>query len=311
MKKHLLLTLVAILFATTNIFANSPDFSVVACKGEVLVKRDKATEWTKLASGQKLFSKDQVKIEKNSYLGLVHSSGSPLEVKSPGSFAVAKLTTQVSAKKSSVTKKFTEYIVGELSKTDKQDKSNYRKDMETLGAVERGKSKANAIEAKFPRTTVAIDNKLDFSWYKKEGVTSYKFVIKDLDGKKVVEKDVNGTNITIDLAALKLKKGQCYNWSVASGNAKSEEYCVQLIPDSEANIINSELKEIKAEIGNNPGAVGQLILASYYEDKNIVNRAVSAYEAAIKLSQTENYKMMYASYLNRLGLKAEAASVLK
>ncbi len=308
--KNIISLILLISTFSVSIFAAAPDFSVVASNGEVMVKRDKATNWVKLASGQKLFQKDQIQIGKNAYLGLVHSSGSPVEVKNSGNYSVQKLVAQATTKKSNVTKKFTDYIVGELSKSDDQvGKDNYRKDMETMGAVERGSSKG--LTAKLPRSSYTLDNKMDFSWYKKEGVTTYKFVIKDSEGKKIVDKDVNGTNLTIDLAQYKMKKGDCYNWSVSSNGASTEEYCILKFGDNEAKQVNQELTEIQTEIGKNPGAVGQLILASFYEEKNIVNRAVAAYEAAIKISPIESYKRLYSLYLNRLGLKNEAQSVMK
>lgn len=306
--------LIVALIALTTILiaAEKPDFSVLAIQGDVTVKRDKDNDWKKINPGEKLYSKDQIKISKGAYVGLIHSTGSPIEIKNSGNYTVQKLITQATGKKSNdVTKKFTTYIIDEMTKSDDKSGAGYKGNMKTLGAVERsvGGSKAGIV-ARLPRGTYAIDSKLDFSWYPKSGVKLYNFSLKNAEGKEVFKKAVSTTNLTVNLDEIKMNRGECYNWSVSSDNAKSDDFCVMRMTVEDLKQVNNDISQINSEVGKNPGSIGHLVLASYYEEKNIVNRAISSYQQALKLSpNVDNYKKFYSLYLSRLGLNEEASKV--
>ncbi|MCX6147766.1 MAG: hypothetical protein NTW25_11055 [Candidatus Kapabacteria bacterium] len=262
--KYFALVIVFLTITSILMSAEKPDFSVLAIQGDVTVKREKDADWKKINAGEKLYSKDQIKISKDAYIGLIHSTGSPMELKTSGNYTVQKLVSLATNKKGNdVTKRFTSYIVDEMSKSDDKGGSGYKDKMKTLGAVERavGSSKAGIV-ARLPRGTYAIDNKLDFSWYKKDGVNSYNFTLKNSDGKEVFKKTVSSTNITVNLDEIKMKRGECYNWFVNSAEAKSDEFCVMRMTEEETKQVNNDISQINLEVGKNPGSIGHLVLAS-------------------------------------------------
>lgn len=301
----------ALVFAV-SLYAATPDFKVVTSNGDIQIKRSNSNDWVNLKSGDQLFGDDQIKIGNKGTLALVHANGSTMEQKNSGTYSVKKLASMATAQKSDVTKKFTKYIVSELSSNeDMTSDGDHRKQMKITGSVERAMGKAAGIEAKYPRSSFFIDKKITFSWYKLESAKEYTFIIKDNAGSKVYEKKVNGTEISLNLDESKMKKGEYYNWHVESNGKSSEDFSIYRMTDDEIAQVNKDVSEIVGDMGKDAGAIGKLVLASYYEEKNIVNRAVSSYEDALKASpEVKNYKKIFAQYLSRIGLQNEAKTIM-
>lgn len=308
------LLLVLFLINSNNIFsADKPDFSVVTLKGDNQVKRTDATNWEKLKAGDKLFSDDQIKLADGAYLALLHTSGSPIEVSKSGNYTVKKLSSQASTHKSDVTKKFTKYLVDELkSSDDVLSSGDYRKKMKNLGAVERSieSTNSNSITAMMPLNSYSIDNSITFNWNNNENNES-NLVIKNSDSKVIFEKNTKANNLTVDLNSLNLNKDECYFWFVTSGDNKSEEYCLFNINEEEINSINADLKTIEEEIGSENAALASLVKANYLSEKNINYKADQEFANAVSISNNDNYKVVYAKFLLKMGLNDKAESLLK
>ena len=65
-------------------------FKVLASKGVTQV--DNGSGWTVLKTGTKLNKDSKVKIANGSYVGLMHSSGKTMELKSAGTYSVENLS---------------------------------------------------------------------------------------------------------------------------------------------------------------------------------------------------------------------------
>lgn len=307
----LLLSLIVI--NDNNLFAENPEFNVVTLKGETQVKRASGKDWENIKSGDKLFADDQVKIGNSSYLALLHSSGSPLELNKSGNYTVKKLASQASTQKSDVTKKFTKYLVEELKGSDDVLASgDYRKKMKNLGAVERAMDKGSEgkIFGNLPLNTYSIDNNVDFSWYAIDNVNEYKFNIKDSDGKVVFEKTVSGNNVQVNTGSLNLKSDECYFWNVSANGKTSEDFCLYNFSSSETTTINNDLKTIEQEIGSDNEAMLSLVKASYFADKNINYKANEEFKKALSISDNPKYRVIYAKFLVKLGLNQEAEKLI-
>src|SRR5690348_6017056 len=84
------LTLLSALLALTSaVFAQDYAFKVLANKGTNEVKTGDA--WQPIKTGATLQSGDELKLSENAYIGLVHKTGKPMELKKPGSYKVADL----------------------------------------------------------------------------------------------------------------------------------------------------------------------------------------------------------------------------
>src|SRR5689334_14157863 len=82
-------------FLSVSYFAFAQDyaFKVLANKGANEIKSGGA--WVPLKTGASLKKDDEVKLADNAYLGLVHLSGKPMELKMAGNYKVSDLETKV------------------------------------------------------------------------------------------------------------------------------------------------------------------------------------------------------------------------
>src|SRR6187549_1278853 len=95
MKTRMLALVMFAWFVSMTAFAQKDyTFKVLVNKGKNEVKA--ADGWQPVKVGASLKDSDELKLAENSYLGLVHFSGKPLEVKQAGNVKVDVLAKQVS-----------------------------------------------------------------------------------------------------------------------------------------------------------------------------------------------------------------------
>src|SRR5688572_7184931 len=68
-------------------------FKVLVNKGKNEIKS--GNDWQLIKTGTSLKSADELKISENSYIGLIHTSGKPLELKEAGNYKVVDLAAKV------------------------------------------------------------------------------------------------------------------------------------------------------------------------------------------------------------------------
>lgn len=342
--KLIIYTLIILFILSTELLAQKLEFKVLAVKGKISVVKKGTKKPVKIFSGDKLFAGDEVKVESDSYIGLVHSTGRTIELNKSGSYNVTKLSKDVSSTKSNLTKRFAEYVYDNISDADDLlSREDYHNKMKTVGAVERAAGEdVNVIEkaeeitgsshelssqlnksgvksesdilfrARIPRSSYLLDSKVDFSWYKYPNTKEYTFSLTDRNGKVITRTNVKDTTITLDADKLGILKDNCYYWYVTANDKTSDEYCIVWMSDNLAAEIKSSLKNIEGDLGTKKDAMDYIILASFYEEYNLMDRAVKAYQESINLAPgVKDYKKLYASYLDRIGLTSEARSLIK
>ncbi len=334
-----------ILLSYLSLNAQEPEFRVLGKKGNVNYQ-SKSSGWTDVKTGDKLFKNDKVKVSGNSYLGLVHSSGKTVEIKKEGTYNISKLAKDVSSFRSSTTQRFAKFVVDEITSGDdllKQKK--YKRSMENTGAVDRAtggdisymatfsslsgtdlsqysalneaidclvKTDKNSIRIKYPRTSYVISSDVDFVWFKNNTVSIYEFVIVDRNDNILYSTKTSDTTLQINLSGLKLLKGMNYYWFLRSNDLKSDQYCINWINDYDMKRLDEDLEPLLDGMAKGKDAVTLMLLASIYEDENIMNKAIDAYQEALRLEpDVDGYRTLYARYLSRIGLDDEAIRILK
>src|SRR5882757_5974005 len=129
MKKGRLLLVGGFFFLTIAGFSQDYTFKVMANKGANEVKSGDG--WQPIKTGASLKSGDELKISENAYLGLVHVTGKPLEVRTAGSYKVADLAAKMSGGASAMNK-YTDFILSSNSAEAKKNR------LSATGAVHRG-----------------------------------------------------------------------------------------------------------------------------------------------------------------------------
>ena len=89
-------------------------------------------------------SGDELKIPQDAYLGLVHTSGKTIELKSPEQFNVDELAASIKLK-STVASKYADFVLNKMS----EDKSSMKDKLVVTGAVSRA-SEGFSIKVQMP-----------------------------------------------------------------------------------------------------------------------------------------------------------------
>ncbi|MGA2298103.1 MAG: hypothetical protein ABSG15_11200, partial [FCB group bacterium] len=147
---------------------------------------------------------------------------------------------------------------------------------------------------------------------KNQNVKKYTFNLMDRKDNSIYKVQTSDTALVLNLQNLKIETSKNYYWYVTGNNdEKSDQYCIYLMNESEIKDVNDELESIVGN-KNQENAITKLILASFYEDENIMNLAIKSYREALVIApDVPSYKNLYAQYLYRIGLQEEAKRILK
>lgn len=349
--KPLVFSLLASLFImifVSSLNSREPEFTLLAKSGDVEYKANKRS-WKSIKSNQEFGRWDMIRIEKGGYACLVSKDGRTLELKADSrrlEYTVTQMKQKLKSGGGDISSKFAEYVVDEMSDTDEFfSEDDYHDDMSTTGAVNRAHRKEvdtkkeissmtgddetsellNAvgdaflgggeliIVSRIPKNSYLIDKQVDFSWYSNHHVHVYAIHLVDRHNKEIFKQNVLDTFVTVDFSSVNLIKGENYYWYVTDkkGGRKSDEYCLQWMSSNEEENVRDTVDMIYSGFGGEDSPFGNIAVARYYADKNVMTRALSAFEKAMSLAPgVEKYEYIYAKYLDRIGLTDEAKKLV-
>ena len=182
-----------VILACGTLSAQEYAFKVLINKGQNEMKA--GTEWRPIQVGASLKSADELKISANGYVGLVHITGKPLEVKDAGSHKVMDLASRIKGG-SSVLNKYTDFILS--AKSEKQG------NLTATGAVYRG---TGEIKVFLPKAQQAIvfNDQVSLAWAKDPDISVYVVRLNSMFGDELDRFEVRDTTLTIDLKSRKLE----------------------------------------------------------------------------------------------------------
>lgn len=299
MKTHKLVLFAALVAFTTGVSAQEYAFKVLANKGSNQIKL--GDEWQMLKTGATLKAGDEVKLGDNAYLGLVHSSGKPLEVKKPGVHKVSVLEGEVPAG-NSVLNKYTDFILTSNSAEAKKNR------LSATGAVTRAiGGSAVAIKLFLPENNdhAGIFNNMVVINWEGNGVKGpYIITVRNMFEDVLEKGETVETSYTLDLSTQKYAQENAFLIEVSSkADAKlvSKRHIIKKLSAAQVEKISAALKEIQGDVSEET-AVNKLVLAGFYENEKLLIDAIYAYEQAMKL-EPEAYQESYEEFLLRNNLK--------
>lgn len=290
------LLLAFILVAFTS-FSQDYTFKVLANKGTNEVKS--GDTWQPLKTGASLKSGDELRLSDNAYLGLIHASGKPIELKQAGNYKVADLTKQISGGKSVLTK-YTDFILS----SNAEEKKNR---LSATGAVHRATDNA-AINVMLPdgRHHSVLNSTVVVNWDGSKVAGPYVVTVLNLFETEIEKIETPESSVTLDFSSPKYANETGFLIEVRSqADAKlaSKRYSVKKLSPAEQAKVKVSLSEITGEV-EEQNALNKFILAGFYEENKLLIDAIAAYEEAIKLApDVPSYKEAYEDFLIRNGLK--------
>ena len=297
-KTHKLLFLATLLALSINVSAQDYTFKVLANKGNNEVKS--GTAWQPLKTGATLNSGDELRLGDNSYIGLVHSSGKPVEVKAAGVHKVADLESKVPGG-SSVLNKYTDFILSSNSAEAKKNR------LSATGAVHRDLNTAGAaaIRLLLPENdNTGIFNKTAVVNWEANEKGPYVITVRNMFEDIVETAETPETSYRLDLSAPKYAEENAILIEISSKadpELVSKRRMIKRLSAAEMEKISSALKEIQPLVSEET-AVNKLLLAGFYENNNLIIDAIYAYEQVMAL-EPEAYQETYEEFLLRNNLK--------
>lgn len=301
MKTYKLGLLSALVAFSSVVFAQDYAFKVLANKGSNEIKSGET--WQPLKTGATLKSGDEVRLGDNAYIGLVHNSGKPVEVKESGVHKVSALETKVGAG-SSVLNKYTDFILSSNSADAPKSR------LSATGAVHRDITDVAAIEVFLPeRDFLGIFNKTAVvKWDDSKVAGPYVVTVRNMFEDVLVEEETAATVYEIDLTSEKLVRESAILIRVsakADPKQVSKQYMIKKLSPAELQKVTAAMGEVKSELEGET-AMNKLFLAGFYEQNNLLIDAIYAYEQAIKLEpEVPTFRESYEEFLLRNNLKQE------
>lgn len=297
MKTHKLIFVTTLVALSTVASAQDYAFKVLANKGSNEVKSGAA--WVPLKTGATLQKGDELKLGDNAYIGLVHSTGKPVEVKESGIHKVTELEEKV-PNGSSVLNKYTDFI---LSSNASQEKNR----LSATGAVHRDVKigAPAAIKLLLPENEhTGIYNSTAFITWEADGKGPYVITIKNMFEDVVEKAETSETSFMVDLSSAKYARENAILVEVSSKadeNIISKRHMIKRLSAAEVEKISSALQEIKNFVSEET-AVNKLYLAGFYEENHLLIDAIRAYKQVLEL-EPEAYKDTFEEFLVRNNLK--------
>jgi hypothetical protein len=298
MKKGNLLLAMCFLAVSSWTFGQDYAFKVLANKGSNEVKSGDG--WLAVKTGTSLKTGDELKISENAYLGLVHSSGKPIEIKQAGSYKVADLAAKVSGG-TSVLNKYTDFILSSNSAEAKKNR------LSATGAVHRGGPEDITVFLPENQYSSIYNNTVIINWDAK-GTGPYVVTLKNMFEDELLKAETPEKSLQVNLSEPKFANEAAILVEVKSkvdGKSKSEQHLIKKLAPAEQERVKKALGEITSQVSEE-SALDNLILAGFYEQNKLFIDAITAYEKAIKMSpDVPSYKEAYDEFLLRNKIKLE------
>jgi len=291
MKNNRLNLVFSLVLISSFAFGQDYAFKVLANKGANEVKSGDA--WAPVKTGASLKSGDELKISENSYLGLVHVTGKPMELKQSGSFKVADLAAKVGSG-TTVLNKYTDFILSSNSAEAKKNR------LSATGAVHRG---LEDIKVFLPQNQYSgiYNNTAIINWEAKNG-GPYIITLKNMFDDELMKAETPETSLEIKLDDPKFANESAILVEVkskADSKSKSEQHLIKKLAPVELERVKKALAEITGEVKEET-ALNEFIMAGFYEENKLFIDAITAYEKAIKLApDVTSYKEAYEEFLLR------------
>jgi hypothetical protein len=274
-------------------------FNVLASKGSVKYVSAGSTEQKTMIIGKKLFPQDKIVVGDNSYLGLAHSGGKTIEIKRPGSYEVSSLSSEVANQNASVSKKYVDFLAGEINSNGQDMSKNKYKYMAVTGSVERGNSDILIYNTPLKPVSV-LSAPVSFKWDKKEGTGTYKVNLTNIFDEVLFTTETTDNSVLIDLSKYNLAKEKNLFLTVVSKenpNVQSEKINLKALSPKEEEEITKQVQELKGELKEET-ALNKYVLANFYAEKGLTINAVEQFESAIAMEpEVEDFKAAYGEYL--------------
>ncbi len=270
-------------------------FKVLTYDGSVSYKNDTTNQWVSVSVGTCLPAHSIIKVDSRSYLGLVHSSGKTYTLQK-GTYEVDRLANKFRSQPRKNAIKYADLLI-ERSKTNVTAKPLAR---------ERS-TQERALKMLLPSSVDVFSPEVILRWKDKQDIDqNYEVVFKNMFDEVIMTREAEGTRLKLNFEDSQVARERLLIVSVHKKNQRSlqsSEYGIKQMTDEEAALIKEELEELKLEFEGQEAILNMLILASFYEQNNLLADALTTYERVVELApDVTAFKTAYDQFVFRNGL---------
>ena len=241
-------------------------------------RKSAQAEWKGLRMGTHLNKNDEVKLVKNSFLGLYHSSGRTWEFRESGTYKVSELEKKAGLMKKGLPARYSDFVM------------NMVDDQEVEEETVRVRGPGIEIKVRMQKLSEIYEDLIVISWINqtdREGQTEYSIHIRNMYNDDIAEVKSKEEKVILDLGSTpELKETTAFVITITeSGNEgiNSGEYLVKRVPEEGRTFIEKELESVKPSIDEST-STGQIVLAGFFESHGLYLNAAYHFEKAIELS---------------------------
>jgi hypothetical protein len=293
MKSNGLALIVALFVAVGQLSAQDYAFKVLVNKGKNELKT--GDTWQQVKVGSSLQSHDELRVAENSYIGLVHKTGKPLELKQSGKYKVMDLAAKIGGP--SVLNKYTDFILS----TNTGPKTN----LTATGAVTRGDA---FIQVHLPKSDVVYGNNVTINWDedKEKSIKPYVVVFKSMFGDELNKVETNDHYVVVNLDDKNFVNEDniiVTVYSKTDQSKTSEDYTLKRLSKADKERIKALLDEVPKDLWE-PTALNKFYIGGIFEQNGLLIDATAHFLEATRLApDVTDYKDDYDAFLLRHNIK--------
>jgi hypothetical protein len=297
MKKLTIFSLISLAIGFSSL-AQHQAFTVILNKGNNTFGRESETK--SLILGEILKSSDKITVVPDGYVALLHDqSGLCVELKEKGAYTVSELEQTLADQSNSVLSKYGKFL---MSKINPEGTGN--QNLNVTGAVERGETEY--INLYLPKITDVYGDELLIAWQQVDEVKDYVLTIKNHKDEIVARKEVPGNKYKLSFREAPFKGMKLMSINVSANSAGefvSKDYGINRISAEQKHGIEEEYKNL-IEVADAENVLDKLLIASFFEENELLGDAISYYDQALALSPDANgFGRLYNNFLYRNNLK--------
>ncbi len=285
-----MLTAVAVLCCGV-VNAQDYTFKVLAFKGANEYKVGE--EWKPMKTGTILRSDDEIKLTEGAYVGLMHHTGKPYEMKEPGNYKVSKLEENIKPGAGVMTK-YTDFILSSNSAEAKKNK------LSATGAVSRDIAQPLSLILPENQNSAIFSSTAIISWEGSKVDGPYILTVRNMFDDVLDSFETAEKKFTVDFSRFPKQNALIVQVrSKSSSKEASKDHLIKKLAPAEEENVRKSLEIIAPEL-TEPTALNKLILAGFFEENQLLIDAITAYEEAIALApDVPSYQEAYDDFLLR------------
>ncbi|MCX6250189.1 MAG: hypothetical protein NTX61_05495 [Bacteroidetes bacterium] len=272
--KKILLTGIFILLFCGFTFSQCNSFKVFHYSGKVYASHTNKKQPVVL---DQVIKGGSVSLETSAQLIMFDSTGKPVVLDQKGNYSFRQLQTKCAESDNSITAKYFHFIWSCMYEEKKKNRNTPNASV----------TREENLLMIFPIDgSLIIADSVTFLWNRRPGITEYYITILDPSGKTITASTVTDTIFTWFPETGKLVSGKMYHWSVSVDRYPPVDpvrYSFSLAGNTQKKSYSAELNKFRKLLNYTP-AINSLLLAGFYEQKNLFGEAYNSYHKALVAS---------------------------